>query len=377
MSRALDLAIGGQGRVEPNPMVGCVLVRDQQIIGEGFHREFGGPHAEIDALSRCDDATGSTAYVTLEPCCHEGKTPPCSRALVDAGVRRVVIARGDPFPKVAGGGIDELRRAGLQVDIGLMRPESDRLLAPYLKRVSTGLPWVIGKWAMTADGRIATTTGQSQWITSEDARRDVHQTRGRVDAIVVGMGTVRQDDPMLTARPPGPRTARRVVLCRRTLPEPTRRLVRTAADVPTLVFAPSDLDPGGQSQLVDAGVQIVDPVSIDDDLQPPGQEIRTALRWLGQASATNVLLECGATLMAAFSMLDLIDEFHVYVGAKLFGGDTAPGPLGGEGRPLVSDASLLILSDVQRFGDDVKLVYHRSSSSVVEKAKLLRSLRAE
>ncbi len=211
MRRALSLARLGRGRVEPNPPVGCVLLRDGVVIGEGYHRQFGLAHAEVDALQdaqrRGNEARGATAYVTLEPCSHFGKTPPCCQALIDAGVARVVAAIGDPSPHVAGQGFAALTAAGIQVQIGVLEEEARHLLGPFLKRLQTGLPWVTAKWAMSLDGKLATHTGHSQWISGPAARQVVHQLRGDMDAIMVGIGTALADDPALTARLPNPPTS--------------------------------------------------------------------------------------------------------------------------------------------------------------------------
>src|SRR5207253_7885382 len=211
--RALELAERGRGYVEPNPLVGAVVVHDGRIIGEGWHQRYGEAHAEVNALTAAGDAArGATLYVTLEPCCHHGKTPPCTDAVLRAGVQRVVAAMLDPFPQVSGKGADLLRAAGVTVDVGLCEAEARRLNAPYLKLLATGLPYVTAKWAMTLDGKIATRTGDSKWISNEASRRRVHELRGRMDAIIVGIGTALADDPLLTARPTGPRTPARIVL---------------------------------------------------------------------------------------------------------------------------------------------------------------------
>jgi diaminohydroxyphosphoribosylaminopyrimidine deaminase / 5-amino-6-(5-phosphoribosylamino)uracil reductase len=203
MARALELARRGEGSVEPNPMVGCVIADDDEVIGEGWHRRFGFAHAEVEALSAAGSrARGATAYVTLEPCCHFGKTPPCTQALIAAGIRRVVAALADPFPQISGRGFSELTAAGIEVEIGLMESEARRLHAPYLKRVTTGRPWVIAKWAMTLDGKLSTRSGDSRWISGFESREIAHQLRGRVDAILIGRGTAVADDPLLTSRPP-------------------------------------------------------------------------------------------------------------------------------------------------------------------------------
>jgi len=195
MQRALELAALGQGFVEPNPLVGCVIVRGAEVIGEGWHRRHGGPHAEVEALVMAGfRATGSTLYVTLEPCSHQGKTPPCAPAVIDAGVHRVVAALDDPFDQVSGRGFQQLRDASIEVVRGVCEAEARRQNAPYLKRITTGRPWVIAKWAMTLDGKIATRTGDSQWISNEASRRKVHALRGRMDAIIVGHGTATADD---------------------------------------------------------------------------------------------------------------------------------------------------------------------------------------
>ena len=198
MAQAVELAIRGEGFVEPNPMVGCVLVKDGQLIGEGWHEQFGGPHAEVNALnSSTADTSGATAYVTLEPCSHHGKTPPCCQALMDAKIARVVVAHPDPNPQVGGSGIRCLQEAGIQVEVGLLQNQAARILGPYLKRVQTGLPWIIAKWAMTLDGKIATSTGDSKWISNEKSRAIGHRLRGRVDAIMVGSGTASGRRPLI------------------------------------------------------------------------------------------------------------------------------------------------------------------------------------
>ena len=355
MRRALELAARGLGSVEPNPMVGCVLVRDGQSVGEGFHARFGGPHAEIAALRNCADASGVTAYVTLEPCCHHGKTPPCSEALIAAGVARVVVAMQDPFPRVAGGGLAQLRDRGIPTTVGVLEAEARQLNAAYLKRVTEGLPWVIAKWAMTADGRIATVSGQSQWITGEAARRQVHVLRGRMDAIAVGMGTVQADDPRLTARPPGPRTAARVVFCQHRLPSADSNLVRSAREAPLILVASPSIADDRLGPLQDAGAEV-----IRTNVSDGGEMAKQACAELtARRSTTNLMLEGGPGLLGSFADAGLIDECHVYIGAKLFGGAAAPGPVGGEGVKALAEATELQLLSLARLDDDVRLVYRR------------------
>ena len=230
MRRALDLAERGRGAVEPNPLVGAVLVRGGQAVGEGWHRRYGQAHAEVNALAAAGgDARGATLYVTLEPCCHHGKTPPCTEAIVRAGVTRVVAAMSDPFPEVAGKGADQLRQAGVPVEFGVGEAAARRLNAPYLTLLATRQPYVHAKWAMTLDGKIATRSGDSKWISNEASRRPSHALRGRMDAVIVGVGTALADDPNLTARPPGPRTAVRVILDSTCRLKVNSMLARTAA----------------------------------------------------------------------------------------------------------------------------------------------------
>src|SRR5262245_9206127 len=229
MQRALALAERGRGFVEPNPLVGAVVVRDGRGVGEGWHQRFGKAHAEVHALTAAGElARDATLYVTLEPCCHHGKTPPCTDAILEAGIRRAVVAMLDPFPQVSGQGAAILRAAGIGVEVGDCEPEARRLNAPYLKLLATGRPYVHAKWAMSLDGRIATRTGDSKWISSDASRARVHELRGRMDAIVVGIGTVLADDPLLTARPPGQRTLTRIVLDSHGRTPRTAQLVRTA-----------------------------------------------------------------------------------------------------------------------------------------------------
>ena len=211
MRRALTLAEKGRGHVEPNPLVGAVVVRDGKSVGEGCHEKFGHAHAEVNALRQAGDAAKrATLYVTLEPCCHHGKTPPCTDAVIKAGITRVVAAMEDPFPQVAGQGASILRAAGIAVDCGVCAKEAQRQNAPYFKLLRIGRPYVHAKWAMSLDGKIATKTGDSKWISNESSRLRFHELRGRMDGILVGIGTALADDPLLTARPAGPRVAHRI-----------------------------------------------------------------------------------------------------------------------------------------------------------------------
>lgn len=351
MHRALELAAQGQGFVEPNPMVGCVIVQGAEIIGEGWHRRFGEAHAEVEALELAGRrAAGATLYVTLEPCCHEGKTPPCTRAIVKSGVRRVVVAGRDPFPQVAGGGIAELEKAGIDVEVGLLEPEARRLNAPYLKLLETGRPWTLAKWAMTLDGKTATRTGSSRWISNPESRRIVHALRGRVDAILVGRQTAGRDDPLLTARPPGPRTALRVVVDTRASFSPESQLARTATEVPVLLAVGAEAPRADRRRLEKAGCEVF--VSQADS---PAARLDELLRELGRRRLTNVLVEGGGRLVGSLLDAGQLDEVHVFIAPKLIGGASAPGPIAGEGIAEMSEALLLEAPQVEQVGSDLYL----------------------
>jgi diaminohydroxyphosphoribosylaminopyrimidine deaminase/5-amino-6-(5-phosphoribosylamino)uracil reductase len=335
MQRALALAERGRGYVEPNPLVGAVVVRDGRLVGEGWHERFGQAHAEVKALAAAGEAArGATLYVTLEPCCHHGKTPPCTDAVIRAGIRRVVAAMSDPFLRVSGQGVQRLRAAGIEVEVGLGEAEAQRLNAPYLKLLATGRPHVHAKWAMTLDGKIATRTGDSKWISNEASRRRGHELRGRMDAIVVGIATALADDPLLTARPPGPRTAVRVVLDRRGRLPVTSQLVRTARDVPTLVVTVHE----SAAHLQELGCEVF-------SLAGPGPAIPALLDELGRRRMTNILVEGGAGVLGSFLDAGEIDEAHVFIAPRLLGGAQARSPVAGIGVERIAEA--LALDDVQ------------------------------
>jgi diaminohydroxyphosphoribosylaminopyrimidine deaminase/5-amino-6-(5-phosphoribosylamino)uracil reductase len=288
--------------------------------------------------------------VTLEPCCHSGKTPPCTRAILAAGIRRVVAAQADPFPQVAGGGLSELRAAGLAVEVGLLEAEARRLNAPYLKLLARDRPWVLAKWAMTLDGKTATATGSSKWISGEESRRVVHGLRGRVDAIVIGRETARLDDPLLTARPAGPRTALRVVVDSRAMLSLESRLVQTAREVPVLVGVGPHARSRDRQRLAAAGCDVVVCRAHD-----PAERIDQLLAELGRRRLTNVLVEGGGRLVGSLLDARQIDEVHVFIAPRLLGGAWARSPIAGEGIGDVAEAIELDVPEVQQLGDDIYL----------------------
>jgi diaminohydroxyphosphoribosylaminopyrimidine deaminase/5-amino-6-(5-phosphoribosylamino)uracil reductase len=357
IQRAIELARRGQGLVEPNPMVGCVLVRDGKLIGEGYHQGFGQAHAEVNAIVACEQTEGATAYVTLEPCSHHGKTPPCSQALIQAGIKRVVVAQVDPFPEVAGAGIHEMRDAGIEVVVGVLEDEARRLNAAYLKRVQSGLPWMIGKYAMTLDGKIATGSGDSQWISSEASREIVHRIRGRVDAVLIGANTAAADDPMLNARPPGKRVARRLVVDSQLRLDLESRLARTAREIPVEVCCGAEPDQVRAKALEDMGVVI--------NVQPGDRNERLMAFLKSQVTdhgATNILVEGGGHLLGSLRDVGQLDELHVFIGPKMIGGSESIPPVTGEGVDLISDASQFQITSTQIIGGDVYLRAQRTDN---------------
>ncbi|MCE5267091.1 MAG: bifunctional diaminohydroxyphosphoribosylaminopyrimidine deaminase/5-amino-6-(5-phosphoribosylamino)uracil reductase RibD [Planctomycetaceae bacterium] len=359
MQRAVQLATQGEGAVEPNPMVGCVVARDAEIIGEGYHRRFGGPHAEVEALKIAGQrAAGATAYVTLEPCCHQGKTPPCTRALLAAGIRRVVVALQDPFPEVSGGGIAELRAAGLTVETGLLAADVRQLIAPYLKLVETGRPWIIAKWAMTLDGKIATRSGASRWISGPESRAIVHKLRGRVDAVLVGRQTAVRDDPLLTARPSGLRTALRIVLDTHAALSSESQLIRTANDVPVLVAVGEESSPLERLRLKNLGCEV---------LVCPGEthadRLDSLLAELGRRRLTNILVEGGSRVLGCMLDARTLDEVHVFVAPKLVGGAAAPSPIAGAGIGEMTAALQLDQPEVRQVDGDTYIRARCSAGS--------------
>ena len=334
MRRALKLAERGRGCVEPNPLVGAVVVRDGQLVGEGWHQRYGEAHAEIHALAAAGEAAqGATLYVTLEPCCHHGKTPPCTDAVLRAGIRRVVAAMPDPFPAVAGKGAEQLRQAGVTVEFGVGEAEARRLNAPYLKLLATGRPWVHVKWAMTLDGKIATRSGDSRWISNEASRRRVHELRGRMDAIVAGIGTVLADNPQLTVRPPGPRTPTRIILDSQGRIHDDAIVIRTARVTPSILAATERMPQAKRAALQSHGCEVLilpdhhGRVSVD-----------ALLRELGRRRFTNVLVEGGSGVFGAFFDAAALDEMHVFIAPRLIGGATATSAVGGVGVQHMTEA---------------------------------------
>ena len=351
MRRALEIAAWGTGRVEPNPQVGAVIVDKQgTLIGEGHHQQFGGPHAEVNAITTAAGNTvGKTLFVTLEPCSHHGKTPPCAQAVIEAGFAKVVIAMLDPSPHTAGRGVEQLREAGIEVEVGLLEADARELVAPFLKLLTTGRPYVHAKWAMTLDGKLASRTGHSQWISSPESRAIVHELRGRMDAIVAGAKTVAGDDPLLTARPVGPRTATRVVVDSQAELPLNSQLVKTISEAPLLLATRNEAAPQRVEQLRSAGVEVVQFASPAGTGVPLGE----LLDDLGRRQMTNVLFEGGGTVLGSLFDENLVDEVHVFVAPKIVGGYSAVTPVGGIGLEQIPALPSLNRPSMTIVGGDV------------------------
>lgn len=357
MGRALELARQGKGSVEPNPMVGCVVVCGGEEIGAGYHQRFGGPHAEVHALERFapGDVHAASVYVTLEPCSHFGKTPPCADLLVKHKPARVVVAMEDPYPEVSGRGIARLRDAGIHVDVGVLETEARVLNEPYLKLLKTKLPWVIAKWAMTLDGVLATHSGDSKWITNEASRAFVHQMRSEVDAILVGSETVLLDDPMLTARVPETlgtqRRPLRVVVDRRFRIPVDCKLVQTASQVGVLVVtgqASLESNPQKMDQLQQLGCEVlgIPPEFHDESLE-------LTLRSLGARRLTNLMVEGGSQILGSLFDLRLVDQVDCFIAPKILGAHDARRPVCGKSKDWVNHAYRLDRSTWSEFDGDI------------------------
>ncbi|WP_437186963.1 bifunctional diaminohydroxyphosphoribosylaminopyrimidine deaminase/5-amino-6-(5-phosphoribosylamino)uracil reductase RibD [Planctomicrobium sp. SH668] len=334
MDRALLIAQSREGFVEPNPCVGAVIVDPQlRFIAEGCHERYGGPHAEVMALRQAGDAArGAWLFVTLEPCNHHGKTPPCTEAVIQSGVSRVFISVADPANHGFGPGVEKLLSAGIDVQLGLKREEGETLLAPFTTFMTKSRPYVHAKWAMTLDGKVATSTGHSKWITNETSRAQVHALRGRMDAILTGIGTVLADDPLLTARPAGARVPLRVVLDSQLRIPLDCQLVRTAKDTPVLLFTTAQADEDKCRRLSGLGVEVIQLNSAASSIRCHLEDVLSELK---NRQVTNLLLEAGSGILGAFHDARLIDEVHCFIAPKLVGGASAISPIGGQGQPEI------------------------------------------
>ncbi|MBI3625809.1 MAG: bifunctional diaminohydroxyphosphoribosylaminopyrimidine deaminase/5-amino-6-(5-phosphoribosylamino)uracil reductase RibD [Candidatus Rokubacteria bacterium] len=350
MHRALALAECARGLTSPNPLVGALVVRDGVIVGEGFHLRAGAPHAESLALAVAGEAArGATLYVTLEPCVHEGRTPPCVPAIVEAGIRRVVAAVGDPNPRVAGAGLAALGQAGLEVSVGCLEEEARRLNQPFFTWITAGRPFVTLKVAMSLDGKIAGWDRSSRWITGEEARRETHRLRSQADAIAVGISTVLADDPELTVRlePAWPREPYRVVVDSHGRTPTTSRVLAAGSPERTLIAVTESAPEDRLRALEASGARVLRLPARDGRV-----DLGALMADLAQREVTALLLEGGGELNAGFLEAGLVDRVAVFVAPMLLGGRDAPTPLGGPGRGL-KEAFRLARMTVKPVGEDL------------------------
>ncbi len=353
MAVALELAARGRGRTSPNPMVGAVVVRNGKIVGRGFHEAVGKPHAEVNAIEDAgDQALGADLYVTLEPCNHTGRTPPCTEKILQAGIRRVVAAMKDPNPRVAGGGMDYLSRSGVQTVVGIMETDAQRLNESFIKFVQTGRPFVILKCAATLDGRIATRTGDSKWISNERSRAYVHELRNAVDAVLVGINTIRCDDPLLTARPETGKgkDPARIVLDTGLSIDPRASVLSVESEAQTLVVCGCPANAGKKAAIENKGARILEAPVKDFHI-----DIQALMPLLGQMEITSVLIEGGGHVSAAAMAAGIVDKIVFFYAPKIMGGDDGVPIFRGVGPRLMSECIRIRDIRTQRFGDDVMI----------------------
>ena len=347
MAMALELAVKGRGWTSPNPMVGAVIVKDGRVIGKGLHEKYGQSHAERNALADCSESPeGADIYVTLEPCCHHGKQPPCTDALIEAGIRRVIVGSGDPNPLVAGKGIEILKKHGIEVKEGILKDECDALNKVFFHYIKTGTPYVTMKYAMTMDGKIAAYTGESKWVTGEKAREHVQMQRHINSGIMVGVGTVLADDPMLTCRIPGGKNPVRIICDSRLRTPLTSQIVRTAGTVPTLI-ATCCTETSKHEALHEAGCRIVTVGEKNGQVN-----LKELMERLGREKLDSILLEGGGTLNWSALESGIVQKVQAYIAPKLFGGASAKTPVEGHGYPSPASSLRLADSTITLLGDD-------------------------
>lgn len=350
MNLAIELAKGTEGQTAPNPTVGAVLVKNNQIIGMGAHLKAGGPHAEVHAIRMAgENAVDATLYVTLEPCSHFGKTPPCSDLVIKTGIKKVFVAMLDPNPQVAGRGIERMRKAGIEVETGLLEQEASALNKIFFYNITTGLPYVTLKSAVSLDGKTATVTGESKWITGEAARNDVHEWRHRHDAILVGVNTIVVDNPSLTTRlPNGGRNPVRIILDTH-LRTPLDAHIITDSQAPTWLVAGCDITSKQEQVFKDLGIEII-------KMSDSTIRIKDLLPVLGKKGITSIFVEGGAEVHGSFLKERAFQQVITYIAPKLIGGKAAPASFGGSGLEKMTDAIPLNMKEVKKFGNDLCII---------------------
>lgn len=351
MRIALSLAKRGKGKVSPNPMVGAVLVKNGKIVGKGYHQKAGEPHAEVHAFKAAGDlAQGADLYINLEPCCHFGRTPPCTEIIIKHKIKRVFVAMVDPNPLVSGKGIEQLIKAGIQVRTGLLEKEAKRLNEVFIKYITQKIPFVILKAASTLDGKIATSTGDSRWITGEKSRLFVHQLRNEVDSVLVGIGTVKRDNPLLTTRLPRGigKDPHRIVLDTHLSIPLSSKLLHVTSRAKTIIVAAPDVSINKMKKLQVMGAVILNIPVIKGRL-----DLRMLLKELGKMEITSIMIEGGREVFTSFLEERLVDKLYLTYGPKIVMGRDAVGITGGNGIPLIKDALRVTEIKVKRLGEDL------------------------
>lgn len=349
MQRALELAEKGRGFTSPNPMVGAVIVKDGQIIGEGYHEKFGEAHAEVNAISSATESVeGATIYVTLEPCSHHGKTPPCSDLIIDKKLKKVVVAATDPNPLVSGRGLERIRKAGIEVVEGVLEKESNQLNEVFNKFITTKIPFVLMKYAMSLDGKIATETGDSKWISSERSREHAHHLRGYLSGILVGIGTVLKDDPQLTCRVPGYENPTRIVLDSELRIPLDSKILLDQNEATTLILTTEHASTSMQREIEKMDVEVHTVPELDGKV-----DLKKALAILGEKGIDGILLEGGGTLNAAALEAGIVDKVNIYIAPKIIGGAAAISPVMGHGVETMKDAFMLKDMNVTKLNEDL------------------------
>lgn len=368
MLRAIELAKQGTGWTSPNPLVGAVIVKDGRIIGEGYHEKYGELHAERNAIKHLkESAKGATIYVTLEPCCHYGKQPPCTEAIVEAGIKKVVIGSKDPNPLVAEKGVQFLRTHGIEVEEDFMREECNALNPVFFHFIQTKRPYVVMKYAMTMDGKIATKTGKSKWITSEQSRKIVHEMRHQYTAIMAGIGTVLKDDPMLNTRIEGKKSPIRIICDSRLQIPLESKICQSAKEYPTMIVC-AYAEKEKKENLEKLGIQVLEVPQKELPKEEAKVDLAKLMEILGEQNIDSILLEGGGTLNESMLRENLVNEVNVFLAPKIFGGREAPSPVGGCGICEVKDAKEFYLRDIKQIGDDVRLIYRKEALKCLQES---------
>ena len=354
MERAIKLAQKGKGMTNPNPLVGAVIVKDHRIIGEGYHQKYGELHAERNAIaSLTESAKGAVMYVTLEPCCHYGKTPPCTEAIIEQGIKKVIIGSKDPNPLVAGKGVEVLKAAGIEVVEGFMEKECNLLNEIFFHFIKEKTPFVTMKYAMTADGKIATKTGKSKWITTEESRKRVQEYRSFHMAVMAGIGTVNEDDPMLNVRLEGRKSPFRIICDTHLSISEESKICKTAKEYQTII-ACVEGEEEKIKRLKEKGIEIVKVPEKNKRV-----DLKELMKVLGKKGIDSIFLEGGGCLNESAFKEGIVSKVHVFIAPKIFGGKGAKTPVEGCGVSLPEDAFLLELREVERIGEDLLLTYDR------------------